>query len=115
MVPVRLLKSYGSGSGFISRPKDFLEKTLPINIVSLFTRKKFKSFIKFIVKCEEKMLYEGNEIHNFISSSGSVTVINYSSGSDFVTSYGSDSARKSYGSYGSGSTTLNRQETLKTP
>jgi hypothetical protein len=39
------------------------------------------------------MLNEGNEIHNFISSSGSGTVINYgsSSGSDFLTSYGSGS------------------------
>ncbi len=35
-------------------------------------------------------------IHNFISSSGSGTVINYGSGSDFLTSYGSSS--------GSGST-----------
>ncbi len=34
--------------------------------------------------------------HNFISSSGSGTVINYGSGSDFLTSYGSGS--------GSGST-----------
>jgi hypothetical protein len=30
-------------------------------------------------------------IHNFISSSGSGTVINYGSGSDFLTSYGSGS------------------------
>ncbi len=29
----------------------------------------------------EKMLNEGNQIHNFISSSGSGTVINYGSGS----------------------------------
>jgi hypothetical protein len=37
------------------------------------------------------MLNEGNQIHNFISSSGSGTVINYgsSSGSHFLTSYGS--------------------------
>ncbi len=35
------------------------------------------------------MLNEGNQIHNFISSSGSGTVINYGSGSDFLTSYGS--------------------------
>ncbi len=42
------------------------------------------------------MLSEGNQIHNFISSSGSGTVINYGSGSDFLTSYGSGS--------GSGST-----------
>jgi hypothetical protein len=36
------------------------------------------------------MLTEGNQMHNFISSSGSGTIINYSSGSgsDFLTSYG---------------------------
>ena len=46
----------------------------------------------------KKMFNEGNQIHNLISSSGSGTVINYSSGSgsDFLTSYGSG--------YGSGST-----------
>ncbi len=37
----------------------------------------------------KKILTEGNQIHNFISSSGSGTVINYGSGSDFLTSYGS--------------------------
>jgi hypothetical protein len=37
------------------------------------------------------ILNEGNEIHNFISSSGSGTVINYGSGSDFLTKYGSGS------------------------
>ena len=42
----------------------------------------------------EKMLNEGNHIHNFISSSGSGTVINYGSGSDFLTSYGSGSTRQ---------------------
>jgi hypothetical protein len=40
----------------------------------------------------KKILDEGNQIHNFISSSGSGTVINYGSGSDFLTSYGSSSA-----------------------
>jgi hypothetical protein len=35
------------------------------------------------------MLNEGNQIHNFISISGSGTVINYGSDSDFLTSYGS--------------------------
>jgi len=44
----------------------------------------------------KKMFNEGNQIHNFMSSSGSGTVINYGSGSDFLTSYGSRS--------GSGST-----------
>ena len=39
----------------------------------------------------KKMFNEGNQIHNFISSSGSGTVINYGSGSDFLTSYGSGS------------------------
>jgi hypothetical protein len=46
----------------------------------------------------KKMFNEGNQTHNFMSSSGSGTVINYGfgSGSDFLTSYGSG--------YGSGST-----------
>jgi hypothetical protein len=38
------------------------------------------------------MLNEGNQMHNFISSSG--TVINYGSGSDFLKSYGSGSTRQ---------------------
>jgi hypothetical protein len=81
------------------KSKFFLQNLFPFNIVSL-------NINKFIVKCERKMLNEGNQIHNFIFSSGSRTVINYgsSSGSDFLTSYGSKA--KSYGSYGSGSTTL---------
>ncbi len=37
------------------------------------------------------MLNEGYQIHNFISSSGSGTVINFGSGSDFLTNYGSGS------------------------
>ncbi len=46
----------------------------------------------------KKMFNEGNQIHYFMFSFGSGTVINYgfSSGSDFLTSFGS--------SYGSGST-----------
>ncbi len=47
------------------------------------------------------MFNEGNQIHNFKSSSGSGTVINYGSGSDFLTSYGSSGSGS-----GSGSTTL---------
>jgi hypothetical protein len=43
---------------------------------------------------KQKMLNEGNQIHNFIFSSGSGTVITYGSGSDFVTSYGSGSTRQ---------------------
>ncbi len=38
------------------------------------------------------MLHEGNQIHNFISNSGSGTVINYGSGSDFLIIHGSGSA-----------------------
>jgi hypothetical protein len=41
------------------------------------------------------MLNEGNQIHNFMSSSGSRSVINYGSGSDFLTSYSSGSGSKS--------------------
>jgi hypothetical protein len=39
----------------------------------------------------KKMLNEGNQKRNFMSSSGSGTRINYGSGSDFLTSYGSGS------------------------
>jgi hypothetical protein len=41
------------------------------------------------------MLNEVNQIHNFMSSSGSETVINYGSGSDFLTSCGSGSGSSS--------------------
>jgi hypothetical protein len=45
----------------------------------------------------KKIFIEGNQIHNFMSSSGSGTVINYDSvsGSDFLTSYGSGSGSTS--------------------
>jgi hypothetical protein len=45
----------------------------------------------------KKMFNEGNQIHNFMSSSGSGTLINYGSGSgsDFLTSYGSGSGSTS--------------------
>jgi hypothetical protein len=43
----------------------------------------------------EKNVNEGNQIYNFMSSSGSGTVINYGSGSDFLTSYGSGSGSTS--------------------
>jgi hypothetical protein len=43
----------------------------------------------------KKFLNESNQIHNFISSSGSGTVINYGSGSDFLISYGSGSGSTS--------------------
>ena len=42
-----------------------------------------------------KMFNEGNQIHNLISSSGSGTVSNYGSGSDFLTSSGSGSGSTS--------------------
>ncbi len=41
----------------------------------------------------KKMFNEGNQIHNFMSSSGSGTVINYGSSSEFLTSYGSTSQK----------------------
>jgi hypothetical protein len=61
------------------------------------------------------MLNKGNQMHSFISSSGNGTEINYGSGSgsDFLTSYVSGSAKsKSYGSgsgSGFGSTTLDKR------
>jgi hypothetical protein len=53
----------------------------------------------------KKMFNEGNQIHNFMSSSGSGTVINYGSGSDLLTSYCS----------GSGSTSQNTVPTDPVP
>jgi hypothetical protein len=80
------LKSYGSGSSSKSRPlkanfsKIILEFFCLFYIVSCFTRKKCQqNYCKMWMK---KILNEGYEIHNFISSSGS----------DFLTSYGSGSA-----------------------
>jgi hypothetical protein len=52
------------------------------------------------------MLNEGNQIHNFIFSSGSRTVNNYGSGSDFLTSYGPGSASQKVTGSGSSSSTL---------
>ena len=43
----------------------------------------------------KKKFKEGNQIHNPISSSGSGTVTNYGSGSDFLTSCGSGSSSTS--------------------
>jgi hypothetical protein len=63
----------------------------------LFYKEKVHEFQQIYGKMlMEKMFNEGNQIHNFMSGSGSGTVINYGSGSDFLTCYGSG--------YGSGST-----------
>ena len=56
----------------------------------------------------KKMFNEGNQIHNSIFSSGSRTVINYGSGSDFLTSYSSGSTNKKVTVPTVGSTTLLR-------
>jgi hypothetical protein len=78
---------------YTTKSKFFLKNLFPFYIVSCFTRKKIININKFTVKCEENFLNEGDQIHNFISSSVSGTVINYgsSSGSDFLTSYSSGS------------------------
>ncbi len=108
----QLLKSYGSGSG-----SDFWKVTVPVPVPApyldhktKFFKKFFRNFIAFFllklfykekvykfqqIYCKiwmKRMLNEDNQIHNFISSSGSGTVINYGSGgSDFFPSYGSGS------------------------
>ncbi len=56
----------------------------------LFYKEKVYQFQQIYGKMwMKKMLNEGKQKHNFISSSGSGAVINYSSGSgsDFLTSY----------------------------
>ncbi len=62
--------------------------------MKLFYKEKGYKFQQIYCKMwMKKFLTEGNQIHNFISSSGSGTVINYGSGSgsDFLTRYGSGS------------------------
>jgi hypothetical protein len=61
------------------------------NILSLVIKPSFR----FSLFALHGQLNEGNQIHNFISSYGSGTVINYGSGSDFLTSYGSGSGSTS--------------------
>jgi hypothetical protein len=59
--------------------------------VTLFYMEKVSKFQQIFCKMRmKKMLNEGNQIHSFISSSGSGTVINYGSGY-FLSSYGSGS------------------------
>jgi hypothetical protein len=79
----RLLNSYGPGS-------DFRQVTVPIPVP---VPKIYKFHQIFFLNVNEKKFNEGNQIHNFISSSGSGTVINYGFGSDFLTSYGSASQK----------------------
>jgi hypothetical protein len=59
-------------------------------LIKLFYKEKVYKFQQIYCKmCMKKKFNEGNQIHNFTSSSGSGTVINYGSGSDFLTSYDS--------------------------
>jgi hypothetical protein len=96
-VPVPVPASY------LDHKKQFKKKNLgnffDFLLNKLFYREKVHEFQQIYGKMlMKKMLNEGNQIHKFMSSSGSGTVINYcsGSGSDFLTSYGSG--------YGSGST-----------
>ncbi len=113
----QLLKSYGSGSGsgsyfwkvtvpapapvpapYLDHKRKFFKQNFG-NFFAFFLGKVFYKenvykFQQFFCKMGmKKMLNEENQIHNFICSSGSGTVINYGSGSgsDFLTSYGSGS------------------------
>jgi hypothetical protein len=122
----RLLKSYGSGSVsdfwkimvpvpvptfekvqfrfrfqlhiYVYKKQIFLTKFASILHSKLFYKEKDYKYQQIYCKMwKKKMLNEGNQIHNFISRSGSGTVINYGSGSvsDFLTSYGSGSGSSS--------------------
>jgi hypothetical protein len=95
------LKSYGSGSGsyfwkvpvpvpvpapYLDHKKQIKKKKIGIFfaflLIKLFNKEKVYEFQQFYSKIwMKKMLNEGNQIHNFISNSGSGTVINYGSGS----------------------------------
>jgi hypothetical protein len=93
-----LLKSYGSGFGCssISRPLKLIFQTkfwifFLLLLSKLFYKEKVFKFQQIYCKMLIKKINVGNQIHNFISNSGYGTVINYCSGSDFLTSYGSGS------------------------
>jgi hypothetical protein len=73
-------------------------------IKNKFFKKNFGNFFAFLhsklfykekVYNFQQIFNEGNQIHSFISGSGSGTVINYGSGSDFLTSYSSGSGSTS--------------------
>jgi hypothetical protein len=104
-------KSYGSDSGsyfwkirvpvpvpapYLDHKKQIFQKNfgnfLAFLHSKLFYKEKVYKFQQIYCKMWiKKIVNEGNQIHNVISSSGSGTVNNYGSGSDFLTSYGSDS------------------------
>jgi hypothetical protein len=71
--------------------KFFFGNFVDFILSKLFYKEKVHKFQQIYGKmCLKKMFDEGNQIYNFMSSSGSGTVINYGSGSgsDFLTSYG---------------------------
>jgi hypothetical protein len=73
-------------------------KKLIFLLSKLFYKEKVHKYQQIYCKmCMKKTFNEGNQIHNFMSSSGSGSVINYGSGSgsDFLTSYGSGSGSTS--------------------
>ncbi len=75
----------------------FLKKFVSSLHSKLFYKEKDYKYQQIYFKMwKKKMLNEGNQINNFISSSGAGTVINYGSGSssEFLTSYGSGSTRQ---------------------
>jgi hypothetical protein len=90
MVPVPVSAPYLDHKKQISHKKFW--KFLWLLHSKLFYKEKVHKFQQIYGKMwMKKMFNEGNQKHNFMSSSGSGTVINYGSGSDFLTSYGSGS------------------------
>ncbi len=62
-----------------------------LHSIKLFYEEKIYKFHQIYCKMRMKKIFNaGNQIYNFISGSG--TVINYGSDSDFLTSYASGSA-----------------------
>jgi hypothetical protein len=76
------------------KTKFFFINLFPLYIVAVLQGKRFKYQQIYCKMWKKKKLNEGDQIHDFISSSGSGTEIYYGSGSDFLTSYGSVSTRQ---------------------
>jgi hypothetical protein len=93
MVPVPVPAAY-----LYHKKQIFLKKFVSFFHSKLFYKEKEYKYQQIYCKMwKKKMLNEGNQIHNIISSSGSGTEINYGSGSDFLTSSGSGSTTLSIG------------------
>ncbi len=88
-IPIPTFKKFWFRFRFCFRFQLHIFAFLPSNL--FYKGKVYKFQPTYCKMWMKKMLNEVNQIHNFISSSGSGNVIKYGSSSEFLTSYGSGS------------------------